>query len=207
MTRRTHGHLCPPSPHLPQEGDGDPPIRLSIRPSVRLSPPPGAGRMIGACSLIQRDPISAGLCRKPRNRPALPYISRHILAPAEPGARGKGACTAPTPKSAQSCPSPCWSLSPQSWHHPCSCTWGRAGDEWQLPPPAASSVPQFPPSPQTRGWLGVGLLVGSGSGAGSGAGEGAGGLIPPPQGPARTVGPDQPSTPGVTQGHVAALLQ
>lgn len=31
---------------------------------------------------------------------------------------------------------------------------------WQLPPPAASSVPQFPPSPETWGWLGVG----SGSG-------------------------------------------
>lgn len=56
-------------------------VRLSVPPH-----PPARGGMIGACSLIQCDPISAGLCRKLRNHPVLPYIPQHIPAPA--GGRG-----------------------------------------------------------------------------------------------------------------------
>lgn len=83
------------------------------------------------------------------------------------------------PRAAPSRPIPCPLA--KSCHHP-SCTRGQAGDMWQLPPQAASAVPQFPPPPAPlppRTWgLGQGRIQGQGPDPELGAGLGH--LIPPP---------------------------
>jgi len=152
--------------------------------------------MIGACSLIQRDPISAGLRRKPRNHPALPYISRPA-APQPPSLRPggdggvKGVLTAPPPPT----------YNPQGYlqpHH-------HLPNAVTIPPApgghvAAATTSCFtgasvsPPLPRNRGWAGAGSRAGGRS-------------WPPHPPPAHILGTDQPLTPRVTQGHVATLLQ
>lgn len=72
----------------------------------------------------------------------------------------------------------------------------------QLPPQAASLVPQFPHYhhfPETGGCVRARGRI-------QGWGVGIGHLIPPSC-PDHIAGPDQPLTPGVTRGHAAALLQ
>lgn len=116
--------------------------------SVRPSPPPGAGRMIWPCSLIQRDPISAGLRRKTRNHPALPYISHQ---PQPPSAGG----THPAPQSPPP-PSPKY-ISPElhlCMLIPVPIPPAPRGTHGSCHHELLQRCLSFPLSPQTRGWDG-----------------------------------------------------